>query len=71
MIRTEDCFRRRSKVAEVVAVDSHRRRNRNRNLGSSEGNLTSLKRFTKEKRNLFKEIEGTKRSKSLGLWDVI
>ena len=39
MIRTADCFlRRRSKVE---AVD-YRRRNRNRSLDSSEGNLTSL-----------------------------
>lgn len=58
MIRTEDCFRRRSrnlgssedffrwrrsKVAEEGEVDFHRR-SRNRSLGSSEGNLTSLER---------------------------
>ncbi|EOA20690.1 hypothetical protein CARUB_v10001004mg [Capsella rubella] len=42
MIRKEDCFRRMSKEVEVVVVD-FRRRIRNRNLGSSEGTLTSLK----------------------------
>lgn len=40
---SEDCFRWRSKVAEEGEVDSHRR-SRNRSLGSSEGNLTSLER---------------------------